>query len=392
MAKSGHIYAKTRNIANNGLLISYRTGLMGVNAALKVSKKFGQIAASAGKSVSKGSRKIASTATKKGKIDKRVLDSITIKSMNDDIEGWILSEYKGRKGKVIQQSSKNLYKQWLRWLNEYILLNVFGHLIVLDKAKRIIENESSYNEDERKLNVLALLFVEIQALRKWIESTNATLPMYLNQEDDNWLSKTIFPITSKPKKNSQLLGRSLAHLNNVCATVLRNINDIERSASVIGDAIEVQNTETKKHISDIFTDPKNLNPWFLLNNSENIVANVIPGLFTGKAKKRALNEYMKCTQKYDFLHSIIPALVVETQRYNLSNISSIIDRDFNFIGKQNSENSEIKKALFKRILKLEAHKRFTKIEKKNTLWMSYGEVIKEIDSLSIDCINKNNSL
>jgi hypothetical protein len=242
------------------------------------------------------------------------------------------------------------------------------------------------------LNVLALFFVEIQALRKWIESTNANLPMYLNQEDDNWLSNTIFPNTSKPKHNSQWLGRSLAHLNNICATLLRNINDIERSASVIGDVIEVQITETKKHINNIITDPKNLNPWFLLNNSENIVANVIPGLFTGRAKKRALNEYMKCAQKYDFLHSIIPALVVETQRYNLSNISSIIDRDFNFIGKQNSENSEIKKALFKRILKLEAHKRFTKIEKKNTLWMSYGELIKEIVTLSNDCINKNNSL
>ena len=392
MAKYEEFSSKVQSSAKRGIYRSELAFYKGYTTVLKGSKKLRDRAIETGKVIANDTKKLAKTITQRGKIDERVLDSITIQSINSDIEGWIQSEYEGKKGEIIKQSSKNLYKQWLRWLNEYVLLNVFGHLIALDQAKLIIEKRSSYSEHERKLNVLAFLFVEIQALRKRIEYTSTTLPMYLNREDDDWLLNNIFPISQKPRQTLQSLGRSLTHLNNTFATLLRNISDIERSISIIGNVIDIQVTDPGKILKDIFTDPKNLNPWFLMNNSENLVANVIPGLFTGKAKNRALNEYATCADKYIFLNSVIPPLIVETQRYNLSSIALIIDRDFNYIGKQNQENPEIKKALFKRILKLEAIKRFTNIEKKNTLCMSYGDVIKKIVSISSDCLNKNAQL
>jgi hypothetical protein len=390
--KYANIRSKVQNSASRGFYQSEKAFYKGYITVLKGSKKLHDTTIETCKKVAGGSRKLANTVTQRGKIDERVLDSITIQSINSDIEGWIQSEFESKKGEIIKQSSKNLYKQWLRWLNEYVLLNVFGHLIAFDQAKFIIENRSSYSEQERKLNLLAFLFVEIQALRKRIEYTNTTLPMYLNREDDDWLLNNIFLISQKPRQNSQSLGRSLTHLNNTFTTLLRNISDIERSISSIGNVIKVQSTGTGEILSEIITDPKNLNPWFLLNNSENLVANIIPGLFTGRAKKRALDEYATCENKCIFLNSIIPPLIVETQRSNLSSISLIIDRDFNYIGKQNQENPEIKKALFKRILKFEAIKRFTNIEKKNTLCISYGDVIKKIVSISSDCLNKNAQL
>jgi hypothetical protein len=350
-------------------------------------KKATLIAASAAGRVMKEARTFIDTTIE------RATNGRTIRSHNwnaineiipDDLAEWIKSEYNSHSESAASTSFQKLYTHWAQCINEFVLFSTFGHIVVLQEAITQIQHDSYDSEEDRKLNVLAFIYINAQAARNWIEYISANFLTYLNAQDDKWLTSEIRPKIANRSTNVALLGRSLSHVNSVLNTLLRHTIEVEREASVMASVIEIQRVSNKELILDNFLQVKNYFPIALLANMENIAVKLIPGIITGKVKKNALSSYKKCIDKFDFLCAkIMPPLVLETVKNNTQALQQIVCRDLSYLSEPNDVSKDIRKALFRRILELKGGQRI-KVIATQTLSLTREDIVSKILVISKD--------
>jgi len=343
----------------------------------------GCIAYKAGEAIAKSTEKGVKQATEENRIDKQLCNPIIEELSDDELKNWTESKYKKLRENILKKNTGEIYSIWSNLLSANILFQLFGYFVVIDKAKKEIENVINYKPQERMLNVLAYLYMQVKNSTEVIKSRDVRFKIDLNKQDDIWLSKYIYPFTSG-KKSALELGSLIApHYNNISNKLLNNLSLIERITSAIAPVIQIQNTKISEMMMDIVNDPTKIYPIGLISKANIIGVKILPGIIRGKEKDKALKSYETCKKEWDFfLSKIIPALIIDTNRNNLQVLSRIVERDEKLLGKAKWESTEIKEALFRRCFELEAYRKVAKMKATPKMTLSADEIIKKLNSLS----------
>ena len=157
-------------------------------------------------------------------------NKITVNLRNEIIPKLIKNVFIYSKKNLLQRASiKDIYMNWAKSVNDMILLNFFGNIYYMKEEIDNIANKNMTDED--RVNIVNMLFYQIQEQRNQFDILSAYMPKAIEYGEVDLFKKCNVQIDNRVFR---LLQRQLF---NISSQINRHLSDIERSLSQLSFAI-----------------------------------------------------------------------------------------------------------------------------------------------------------
>ena len=157
-------------------------------------------------------------------------NKITVNLRNEIIPKLIKNVFIYSKKNLLQRVSiKDIYMNWAKSVNDMILLNFFGNIYYMKEEIDNITNKNMTDED--RVNIVNMLFYQIQEQRNQFDILSAYMPKAIEYGEVDLFKKCNVQIDNRVFR---LLQRQLF---NISSQINRHLSDIERSLSQLSFVI-----------------------------------------------------------------------------------------------------------------------------------------------------------